>query len=279
MNWLTKNWATLLFLLGTAFLIFRKFVGVVLTDDAFQSIIFTYFGIFLSLIWYNNKINEKKINSFIEDEEKRDSFELKRQDRTFKILNRLTSSIVEIFPNSEYHKKYYEFRISTASEKIDDLTWASFDKEGKLDAPQPKYLEKIQTVADGGINYDEIFVFENDISNPHYERLQKLKYHYEKAKKSSRKQSRYSCAYFDISKLGRDFPRVQFTLIDNDEILFTSSANGNEKFKVQNKQLTKVFKNYYDQAWRLSDKLIQNGIVVNEKLILELIKPLLDERK
>ncbi len=262
-----------------------------------NKIILFLFGVLIVLIWFNNKneierdkikeeLDKKRNEIEIERDKKheerehiRDINEQARQKKTFDILYRLTNAIVEIFPNSEYHNRYYEFKISTANHKVDDLTWATFDKEGKLDAPRPKYLEKIQMAADGGVNYDEIFIFQNKDSKLHYDRLKKLKYHYNKAKKHMRTTSRYSCSYFAIDELGFDFPRIQFTLIDNDEILFTSSANNNEKFRIKNSQLTKVFKNYYEQAWSLSEKLIVNGEIENEDKILELIKPLENEKK
>lgn len=274
MNEKAQNWTTGIFVASTFALSLIRLVGVEFDDKAYQSIVFFLFSVSLGLIWSINVTQAKRVKSFAEEEKQRDRQEEKRQNKIFDILERLTQALVETFNGHEFSRKYYEFRITNAKDKVEDLTWAVFDREGKLDKTTNDYISKIQSVAESGTNYDEIFIFHKSGKN-RIDRLKKLEFHYNNAKKNrKRKNSKYSCSYFDVQNLNFDFPRIQFTIIDNEEIIFTSGTYDNEKFKVRNKQLTKVFSNYYKEAWELSDKLIVNGEIVNENKILELLEPL-----
>lgn len=143
-----------------------------------------------------------------------------------------------------------------------DLTWAKANSEVQSDHDELSerrfdFLEPTAEFSDSH-PYKEIFIF-TDGHKVRKDRLAKLRFHYERAKRGEGKC--YSCGYFKDTL----FPRLQYTLIDMNEILFTSGSN--ERIRVTQENLALVFRNYFDAAWNDCIKLIINGKVENESEI------------
>ena len=163
------------------------------------------------------------------------------------------------FDNSDDLNSYYSTKLKK-TKQIEDFTWAPFSHPGNSNKIH-KTLESIFAYK-SQVDYCEIFVF-NEGNTFRQDRLKKLEFHYLKAKKG--KNSKYSCAYFE----GIEFPRIQFTIIDEKEILF-SSAESN-RCSIENKTLANIFSKYWEDSWQKATKLIENGIIIDEKKIKELI--------
>lgn len=163
-------------------------------------------------------------------------------------------------PNEQI--EYIINRLQSANISVSDFTWAP-KVSASFNAPVRQVLEKKYVAAikaaSKKISYREIFIFS------HKSRIEKLKEHYLKSK-SSGDLSGYSCAFYENT----NFPRLQFILIDNNEVIFTSGHY--LKCAIKNNNIVEIFAKYYSNAWEHADKLIENGKVVNVAKIEEIIK-------
>lgn len=170
---------------------------------------------------------------------------------------------IQIFNTAEQQQEYFLERISSASH-VNDLTWATFGSriDSQHDSLEYEQKQKISLLGSRDLTYDEIFVF-FDGMRPRHDRLKKLQDHYKEACSSA--PSKYSCAYYD----SMDFPRLQYTVIDHCEILFTSGQN--MRCVVYEPRLAEIFARYFDQAWEQAIVLIENGVIVEGDIIEKLL--------
>lgn len=162
-------------------------------------------------------------------------------------------------PNEQI--EYIINRLQNAKNSVSDFTWAP-KVSSSFNAPLRQKLEKKYVTAiksaSKKISYREIFIFS------HKSRIKKLKEHYLKAK-TSEELSGYSCAFYDDT----NFPRLQFLLIDNNEVIFTSGQY--LKCAIKNNNIVEIFSKYYSSAWEHAHKLIENGKIVDTEKIEEII--------
>lgn len=180
-------------------------------------------------------------------------------------------SPVQHFESHDEQSEFYVQRLQTAS-TIYDLTWAK--ARSRLDADHDELLERridyVDDIADfsGRKKYIEIFIFDDGF-NPRPDRLRKLQYHYNRCKNGTG--GNYSCGYFDKIR----FPRLQYTIIDNNEILFT--AGNSDRILVAQRNLANVFRTYYESAWDDCHKLIEDGQIKDSGTIEALLSLLGDD--
>lgn len=191
--------------------------------------------------------------------------EEQKDNKLFERLENILGIMIEKFKDKSEMDSYYVNSIEKAK-RVEDLTWATFDHEGKGGAVPADYVKRIRNAAESGTDFDEIFIFNNQ-DEYRQDRLSKLNYHYLNAKKSKGK-NQYSCYYFNVTNI--NFPRIQFTLIDESELVFTSGRN--TRFRIKSEELINVFSTYFSEARNKAIKLIVNGQIVNEKDILNLLK-------
>lgn len=68
----------------------------------------------------------------------------------------------------------------------------------------------------------------------------------------------YCCAYYDNLEGNAKFPKLQFVVIDDQEVIFVSSAYKPNLCAIKNNRIASIFCNYFEQAWEL-------GIVIKDK--------------
>lgn len=173
-------------------------------------------------------------------------------------------SKVKSFDTKEDCDSYYKNKI-TCSKIIKDFTWAEvLSKEYDTELI---YTDLIK----GKQEYQEIFIFS---INGFYrqDRLLKLKSIYEHIK-DGKEHLNYSCSFYEETK----FERLQYTILDEKEILFTSSYY--PRCIIEGDILFNILSKYFDQAWKDSKEnlLIDCGRIVNENE--EKIKQLISEIK
>lgn len=166
------------------------------------------------------------------------------------------------FKNPNEQIQYIINRLQNAENSVSDFTWAP-KVSSSFDAPARKRLESKYVTAiknaSKQISYREIFIFS------HASRIMKLKEHYEKIN-TKNESSGYSCAYYEDT----NFPRLQFLLIDENEVIFTSGQY--LKCAVKNSNIVEIFTKYYSSAWENANKLIENGVIINPEEIERIIK-------
>ncbi len=163
-------------------------------------------------------------------------------------------------PNEQI--EYIINRLHNAKISVSDFTWAP-KVSASFDSPVRQKLEKKYVTAiksaSKKISYREIFIFS------HKSRIEKLKEHYQKAN-SSDDISGYSCAFYEDT----NFPRLQFMLIDDTEVIFTSGQY--LKCAIKNTNIVEIFSKYYSTAWDHARKLIENGEIADVDKIEKIIR-------
>lgn len=155
---------------------------------------------------------------------------------------------------------YYQDKLMKSS-IIHDLTWAETFSNNHNHKNNLSLLEIIKSKNE----VNEIFIFSvNKVYRQ--DRLLKLKTIYEFLKSNG--EMNYSCSYYEETK----FERLQFTIFDEKEVLFTSSYA--QRFSIQEIVLTSLLMKYFEQACRDGVRLIDGGRIVNEAKILELLENL-----
>ena len=139
------------------------------------------------------------------------------------------------FTSTEAQMKYQTKKIQAAKNKIEDLTW-SHKLSKKVNLPSRKKVENeyenALTEASSRIYYREIFIFNKQ------SRLEKLKRRLKENKPG------YACAYYQDTKV----PRMQFMIIDEEEVIFASSGLP-IRCALKHKQFAKAIAEYYETVW------------------------------
>lgn len=79
----------------------------------------------------------------------------------------------------------------------------------------------------------------------------------------------YCCSYYENKDSNTRFPKLQFVVIDDREVIFVSSAYKPNLCSIKNTRIASIFCNYFEQAWELSKK-IKDREEVNDNLIKEI---------
>lgn len=72
-----------------------------------------------------------------------------------------------------------------------------------------------------------------------------------------------------IAFINTRFPKLQFVVIDDREVVFVSSAYKPNLCSIKNTRIASIFCNYFEQAWELSKK-IKDRNQVDDDLIKEI---------
>lgn len=163
--------------------------------------------------------------------------------------------------------EYLVERILEAEKCIYDLNWQNDlavnpihrDKIRKENIA--KQMEQaIEKRCRQGVETKQIFTFSN-MDN------------YHKMKKRISYGDNYSCScYLQSNSFESNFPKLSFTIIDEEEIIFTSFAY-QYYCAIKDKELVKIWGNYFDQGWRFSTKIKLDG-KINETILNQIAESL-----
>jgi len=172
------------------------------------------------------------VGHFLGDDFQQDTIQLLEK------LDREASSLaVHMFKDSAEIESHLARAVLQAKTSVCDLSWknrisAGFSASGRQ--LSHGYMDRCIAEASDRIAYREIFVF-ND--NRRVEKLQR---------RLSEQKKGYSCRYFPKDNA---IPRLQFVLIDDQEVLFFASAADSPLCSITSPEVCKVFRSYYEALW------------------------------
>jgi len=152
-------------------------------------------------------------------------------------LKSVKNQNIKIFSDSVELETYLGKKIIDARKEVCDLSWKSKISAGfsiHKRRQSHDYYDKCVKNASEKIIFREIFIFNDS------RRFQKLK------KRLSEKKNGYSCRYYKEDSV---IPRLQFVIIDDNEIVFFASSSNSLLCSIQSEELCMVLKPYYEEAW------------------------------
>ncbi|MBI1921484.1 MAG: hypothetical protein HYS23_10460 [Geobacter sp.] len=179
------------------------------------------------------------------------------------IIDGLRDTKTTVFNDSIEMEAYLGKRMLEATKSICDLTWKSKISSG-FSASTRKVahgnLENCIKEASSRIDYREIFIFNDKRRVEKFER------------RLAENNSGYSCRYF---KDDERIPRLQFVIIDNEEVFFFASSSDSNLCSIRSHEISKVFKSYYDAAWHSAIPLKDGHTVhsVEVEKVRKIFKP------
>jgi len=181
----------------------------------------------------------------------------KHQDGVEDLMNRAVLGVngvaIREFASGDEMDGYLAKRISEAESEVCDLTWKRKVSGGyslkARKAAQRKYVSSIKKRSEE-IAYREVFIF-NDVR-----RYDKLKIHL-KANKVG-----YQARYFPM---GTGIPRIQFVVIDKEEVIFASSSYP-RMCALKHEALAQIFYSYFNEIWASATPIIDERSIHEETL-------------
>jgi hypothetical protein len=144
---------------------------------------------------------------------------------------------IRIFSDSGELESYLGKRMLEARKSVCDLSWKAKISEGfSASNRQMAHLHMDKCIAEASerIAYREILIFNDP------RRVEKLD------RRLSENKNGYSCRYFREDSI---IPRLQFVIVDDEEVFFFASSAHAVLCSVRNQELCKVFKAYYEAIW------------------------------
>jgi len=143
--------------------------------------------------------------------------------------------------------KYIADRISTARNSVYDLVWQYKIEDTRPFIDKSKFVEKEldkrikEFCGKEGNKYYELIVVSTP--NRYYKMMNHIKYG-----------NRYSCKTigFHNDIMSTNFPKLQFVLIDKEEIIFASSRYGRNICACKSKKMGAILAAYFESAWEHS---------------------------
>lgn len=198
------------------------------------------------------------LSAFIQEDilKKQLTLEEKLSQSTDTIIESLNGVEVTFFDDINDVDIYIAKQILEATSSVYDFNWqdytsvnphhrSQYEKEyasNEIDKSIKKFCERNSSISP---IYKEIFTF----SYP--KNWGKLLDHISYG-------DSYSCSYYD-NKDDKKFPKLQFVVIDDKEVIFVSSAYKPNLCSIKNKRIVSIFSSYFDQAWDLSIKIKESN--------------------
>lgn len=164
-----------------------------------------------------------------------------------------------VFDDSIGIESYLAKRILEAKKSVCDLSWKSKISEGFSASDRQlshKYMDKCIAKISERVPYREILMFNDP------RRVEKLK------RRLSEKKGGYSCRYF---RENTPIPRLQFVIIDDEEIFFFASAADSPLCAFRSQELCRVLRSYYETAWSQATP-IKDGPKIYDKEVEFILK-------
>lgn len=157
-----------------------------------------------------------------------------------KVADKTVVENFQVYRDSNEIETALAKKIIEARNSICDLSWKikiseSFSSKNRQVAHS--YMDNCISKASERISYREIFVFNDE------RRIDKLN------RRISENKDGYSCGYF---KEGSVVPRLQFVIIDNEEVFIFASSSNSPLCSFRDKNLSKIFQSYYESLWEVA---------------------------
>jgi hypothetical protein len=160
---------------------------------------------------------------------------------------------IKTFEDSFELETYLAKRVYEAKHEVCDLTWkltiSSGFAVGKRKDSHNVYEKAVKEFSDKLI-YREVWVFNDS------RRVEKFN------KRIKENKDGYSCRYYrdEINKI----PRLQFVIIDDDEVIFFASSRNSILCAIKGKAICEICKPYFDEVWNNAIP-IKNGRKIDQK--------------
>jgi hypothetical protein len=183
--------------------------------------------------------------------------EHKIDESTRKIIDSLVGVEKQTFNSMNAVDEYVTKRIKEATSRVYDLNWLVSDKPSNRDVEKDR-LTRFHKNLNNGIThfnnnkktdfYREIFVFHYPLKVD----VMKSRLNFEK----------YSCKYYHKNN---KFPKLQFVIIDDEEVIFISSLYKNGQLcAIRDKIIVALFIHYFDYSWKNALLIREDGKTENE---------------
>lgn len=154
-----------------------------------------------------------------------------------RVAARIGSTEYRQFADSSEMETYLGKRLLEAKRSVCDLTWKAKMSEGFSATGRQlshDYMDRCISEASSRISYREIFVFNDN------RRIAKLE------RRLAEYRSGYSCRYFPQDS---SIPRLQFVILDDEEVLFFASSADSPLACLRSPELGRIMKSYFEAAW------------------------------
>lgn len=174
-----------------------------------------------------------------------------------------------IFANVTEMDNYYAERIKEAKHEILSLMWQD-DSDDRVDHVRftPDRRERQTGISDSVCSfcedknkvYKELFTF----SFPKWYDFMK--------DRVERCGTNYECRYYNNFKkpVNKRFPKLQFRIIDNEEVVFSSRGYGSHLCAIKDKNLAGIMKTYFEIAWKNAIRIAPAQDEVMKKTFAEI---------
>ncbi len=172
------------------------------------------------------------------------------------IVRGIKTADFRVFNDSIEIESYLAKRILEAKKSVCDLSWKVKISEGFSASNRQLahgYMDKCIAEVSDRIPYREIFMFNDP------RRAEKLE------RRLLEKKRGYSCRYF---KDDSPIPRLQFVIIDDEEIFFFASAADSLLCAFRSQELCKVFRSYYEVSWNAAIPIKDGPRIYDEEVEL-----------
>ena len=241
----------LVFLVASGLQIYNNYAKTKLSVDfslVGSGLLFLIAGHFLVVGFLESDIARRQG----EIERKYDELSRKVEETGTRIIDSLKGVEIEFFDDINKVDLYIAERIKEATSCVYDCNWqdSSALNPRHRNQPQKQYASN---ALDKSIKafcakkatpraYKELFTFSYPAN------VAKLKDHMTCG-------PNYSCGYFENTDAKSRFPKLQFVAIDDEEIIFVSSAYVPNLCAIKNRRIASIFCSYFDQAWELGVKI------------------------
>jgi len=174
------------------------------------------------------------------------------------LLRGVHGAHVRVFSNSAEHELYLAKRFDDATVEICDLSWKelwSRHTELPVRVRARKTFETSVVKAARRISYREVFIFSDE------RRKAKLQ------RRLIENAPGYSCRYFPTPC---SIPRLQFVIIDHNEIVFSSSSY-RVLCAIRQDELAQVFQSYYEMIWAAATPL-KDGLKIYDEEVAKVLE-------
>lgn len=166
------------------------------------------------------------------------------------LINSVQGVEVHLFNSDLDLKRHLNRRTKTALKQVDDLTWAhnkpqpnpsrSPDDQIEWDRLEAEFEDIVATVSETKL-YREIFILSRQ------SRITKLR-----RRMHDQKPGYFCCVLPDSS-----IPRLQFVIVDNQEVIFIS-GNHRVLCSIKHPKIVPLFSDYFQEAWKAGLPLVRS---------------------
>jgi hypothetical protein len=189
-----------------------------------------------------------------------DKIDTSLENNFFKLFDMLNCTSITVFKDEKETYKYLNNRIVNFNGEIKDATLGPGTEKDIIQERKDYYKTRDSLIKNGKIHYRYVTVINTRKKylriSDELDRLNKYKYY---------------LGYYHWNE--SSIPIISFTIVDVDEIILgahkrlNSDAEECNDLLIKNKEIVKLFSNYYELLWQKSEKINAKGVVNNELLL------------